>query len=139
MSYNPSCCRIDNETTQSYEITAMTKLTQKQLESHLWESANILRGSIDSSDYKNYIFGILFLKRLSDVFEDEVKAVIEREMADGLSRVEAEAIAEDPDEHQFFVPERARWKNLSQKTSTSVRRFRRRFMRWKSILTTLRL
>ncbi len=116
MSYNPSCCRIDNETVQSYEITAMTKLTQKQLESHLWESANILRGSIDSSDYKNYIFGMLFLKRLSDVFEDEVKTVIEREMAEGRSRTDAEAIAEDPDEHQFFVPERARWKNLSQKT-----------------------
>ncbi len=46
------------------------KLTQQELESHLWESANILRGSIDSSDYKNYIFGLLFLKRLSDVFED---------------------------------------------------------------------
>ncbi|KQB92895.1 hypothetical protein GEPA3_2111 [Geobacillus sp. PA-3] len=44
------------------------KLTLQQLESHLWESANILRGSIDSSDYKNYIFGLLFLKRLNDVF-----------------------------------------------------------------------
>jgi type I restriction enzyme M protein len=50
------------------------------------------------------------------VFEDEVKTVIEREIADGLSRTEAEMIAEDPDEHQFFVPERPRWENLSQKT-----------------------
>lgn len=40
------------------------------LESWLWDSANILRGSIDSSDFKNYIFGLLFLKRSSDVFED---------------------------------------------------------------------
>jgi type I restriction enzyme M protein len=94
----------------------MTKLTQKQLESHLWESANILRGSIDSSDYKNYIFGMLFLKRLSDVFEDEAKAVVQRELANGRSQTEAAEIAEDPDEHQFFVPERARWKNISQKT-----------------------
>ena len=112
----------------------MIRHTQKQLESHLWESANVLRGSIDSSDYKNYIFGMLFLKRLSDVFEDEYLAVVEREMAQGRSREEAEEIAEDPDEHQFYVPERARWENLSQKTlkhSTSVRKSRRHFTRWR--------
>ena len=51
----------------------MAQLTQQQLESHLWESANILRGSIDSSDYKNYIFGLLFLKRLNDVFVETAK------------------------------------------------------------------
>lgn len=94
----------------------MTRHTQKQLESHLWESANVLRGSIDSSDYKNYIFGMLFLKRLSDVFEDEYSAVVERELAEGRSQAEAEEIADDPDEHQFYVPKRARWTILSQKT-----------------------
>ncbi|MBU2622315.1 MAG: type I restriction-modification system subunit M N-terminal domain-containing protein, partial [Proteobacteria bacterium] len=46
----------------------MEKLDLEKLTAHLWESANILRGSIDSSDYKNYIFGLLFLKRISDVF-----------------------------------------------------------------------
>ena len=46
----------------------MSKLTLEELESHLWESANILRGSIGSADYKNYIFGLLFLKRMNDVF-----------------------------------------------------------------------
>ena len=48
----------------------MSSITLQELESHLWESANILRGSIDSSDYKNYIFGLLFLKRVNDVFEE---------------------------------------------------------------------
>jgi type I restriction enzyme M protein len=85
------------------------KLTQKELESHLWESANILRGSIDAADYKNYIFGLLFLKRLSDVFEEEAERV-ENETGN------KEQAWEDPDEHQFFVPKRARWSELRKIT-----------------------
>lgn len=46
------------------------KLTLQQLKAHLWGSANLLRGSIDSSDFKNYIFGLLFFKRLSDTFDE---------------------------------------------------------------------
>ena len=57
----------------------INKLTLETLESWLWDSANILRGSIDSSDFKNYIFGLLFLKRANDVFEEEVEAIMERE------------------------------------------------------------
>jgi type I restriction enzyme M protein len=47
------------------------KLTLQNLESHLWGAADILRGKIDSSDYKHYIFGLLFFKRLSDVWREE--------------------------------------------------------------------
>ena len=49
----------------------MPKLTLDKLESFLWTSADILRGSIDSSEYKHFIFGLLFLKRLSDQFQEE--------------------------------------------------------------------
>jgi type I restriction-modification system DNA methylase subunit len=46
-------------------------MTLQQLESHLWGAANILRGKIDSSDYKHYIFGLLFYKRICDVWVEE--------------------------------------------------------------------
>jgi type I restriction enzyme M protein len=86
----------------------LSKLTQQQLETHLWESANILRGSIDSSDYKNYIFGMLFLKRLNDVFVETAQR-IEKEEGDDYGWF-------DRDEHQFFVPERARWQTIQTLT-----------------------
>ena len=78
------------------------KLSVAQLEQYLWSAADILRGSIDSSDYKTYIFGLLFLKRLSDRFEEEAEKLIEE-------GVPADVAWTDPDEHRFFVPDRARW------------------------------
>ena len=80
-------------------------LATAELESKLWGAADILRGQIDSSDYKNYIFSMLFLKRLSDRFAEEV----ERSVAEGVPREVAET---DRDEHEFFVPPTARWDSI---------------------------
>ena len=88
----------------------MEKLTFDKMKAKVWEAADILRGSIDSSDYKNYILGMLFLKRLSDVFEEEAEK-IEKETGD------KKLALEDPDEHQFFVPDRARWSEIRKITS----------------------
>lgn len=88
----------------------MEHLTRDKLNSHLWAAADILRGSIDSSDYKGYIFGFLFLKRLSDRFEEEAL-----ELIDG--GLDADIAWNDPDEHQFFVPERARWSEIKKVTT----------------------
>jgi len=76
-----------------------------QLFGHVWSAADILRGSIDSSDYKGYILAFMFLKRISDVFDEEAEKI--------LKETEDPKIAyEDPDEHTFFVPKRARWSEL---------------------------
>ena len=76
MSPKKKSKRKNNESKRLDEFVATGhKLTQQELESHLWESANILRGSIDAADYKNYIFGLLFLKRLSDVFEEKAEKI----------------------------------------------------------------
>ncbi|MVM33290.1 N-6 DNA methylase [Spirosoma sp. HMF4905] len=85
----------------------MPKLDLKTLESWLWDSANILRGSIDSSDFKNYIFGLLFLKRANDVFEEEVETLMAN---DGVSREEAEEAT------YFKMPPQARWSEIKKAT-----------------------
>lgn len=90
------------------DLDPSAKLTCEQLEGYLWAAADILRGSIDSSDYKGFIFGLLFLKRLSDRFEEECEQLV----AEG-------ADPEDPDEHPFFVPKIARWSSI-QRAATGL-------------------
>jgi len=83
-----------------------SKLTLQQLEQFLWKSADILRDKIDSSDYKKYIFGLLFYKRISDVWEEEYKKIMDEYNDNTL------AIADY--NHRFQVPKDCSWSVITE-------------------------
>jgi type I restriction enzyme M protein len=79
-------------------------VTLSQLEAHLWEAANILRGPVDASDFKTYIFPLLFFKRITDVYDDE------------RQRALAEYGEHFPEDHRFQIPDGAHWNDVRLKT-----------------------
>ena len=96
----------------------MPKLSLAKLERHLYAAADILRREgMDVATYKDFIFGILFLKRCSDVFDAERERIVGRQISRGTARETAETqYGENPDYYDsFFVPERARWSYLNSK------------------------
>jgi len=87
-------------------------MTQQELEKYLWGAATILRGTIDAGDYKQYIFPLLFYKRICDVYDEEFERALEESDGD----MEYAAFDEN---HHFKVPEDAHWKTVRQ-TTTNV-------------------
>ena len=87
-------------------------MTQKELEKYLWGAATQLRGTIDAGDYKQYIFPLLFFKRICDVYDEEYEVAL----ADSEGDVEYAAFAEN---HHFQVPQGVHWKDVRE-TTTNV-------------------
>ncbi|MEI7890163.1 MAG: class I SAM-dependent DNA methyltransferase, partial [Actinomycetes bacterium] len=86
------------------------RISQKELESYLWGGATLLRGSIDAGDYKSFIFPLLFLKRVSDVWDEE-HAEAAAEFGEDF---DDEAFAEN---HRFQIPKGHHWSDLRDVTT----------------------
>lgn len=85
----------------------MTVITQQELESYLWGAAVLLRGTIDAGDYKQFIFPLLFYKRLCDVYDEETRTALEVSEGD-------EQYAQFPENHRFQIPSEADWRVVRQ-------------------------
>ncbi len=80
-------------------------VTVSQLESHLWEAANILRGPVDAADFKTYVFPLLFFKRISDVHDEEYQSALTESGGD-------EEYARFPQNYRFQIPADCHWDDV---------------------------
>lgn len=86
------------------------KLSLSQLEQYLSKAAWILKGPVDASDFKVYIFPLLFFKRISDVYDEEFQLALEESAGD-------EDYASLPEFHRFIIPEGCHWTEVRETTS----------------------
>jgi type I restriction enzyme M protein len=83
------------------------RISQQQLESYLWGAATLLRGTIDAGDYKQFIFPLLFYKRLCDVFDEETRTALAESGGD-------KRYASGREQHRFQIPAEAHWRETRQ-------------------------
>src|SRR6266516_7477779 len=86
-----------------------TMLDLSTLEAHLWEAANILRDPVDAADFKTYIFPLLFFKRISDVYDEEMATALEESGGD-------REYALFPENHRFQISDECHWRDIREKT-----------------------
>ena len=94
------------------QINPIKRISDSELQSFLWGSAVLLRGLIDAGDYKGYIFPLIFLKRISDVWDEEHKSALQKYAND-------ESLARLAENHRFEIPNGAHWNEI-RKTTTNV-------------------
>ena len=94
----------------AFDFLNQAPVTLSELKSHLWESANILRGPVDAADFKTYVFPFLFFKRISDVFDEEMEDALKESEGD-------QQYALFPENHRFQIPDECHWKDVRAKTT----------------------
>ena len=92
--------------------------TMKELKDTLWKAADKLRGSLSASQYKDVILGLVFLKYVSDAYDERREAIRAELVADGMEADQIEDLIDDPEEYQgygvFVVPPTAQWTFLAE-------------------------
>jgi type I restriction enzyme M protein len=97
---------------ESLALKSDGTVTLSQLESHLWEAANILRGPVDAADFKSYVFPLLFFKRISDVHDEERAVAVKKFDGD-------ESAADFAENFSFQLPKGCHWSDV-RKTASNV-------------------
>jgi type I restriction system adenine methylase HsdM len=90
--------------------SASHRITDAELQSFLWGSAVLLRGLIDAGDYKGYIFPLIFLKRISDVWDEEREIALTKYSDD-------KNLADLPENHRFHIPRGSHWNDIRESTT----------------------
>jgi type I restriction enzyme M protein len=88
------------------------RLTQSELDNFLDKAADILRGNVDHSEFRGYVFALLFFKRISDIYHEEIRKLTEQ-LGD-------EQLARDPKMHNFVVPDACLWAEVARKSRNEL-------------------
>ncbi len=94
------------------KLRPVRRMTQSELDKFLEKAADILRGNVDHSEFRGYVFALLFYKRISDVYKEEVKKL--------TLKLDDEELARDPKMHNFIVPEGSLWEEVARKSPTRL-------------------
>lgn len=101
-------------------IRPTRRMTQSELESYLDTAANILRGNADHSEFRGYVFALLFYKRISDCFDEEVRTQAATLVKAGVPQDQALQLARDPQNHHFIVPAAATWATVARTAKSQL-------------------
>jgi type I restriction enzyme M protein len=88
------------------------RLTQSELDNFLDKAADILRGNVDHSEFRGYVFALLFFKRISDIYLEEIRKLTEQ-LGD-------QQLARDPKMHNFVVPDACLWTEVARKSRNEL-------------------
>src|SRR5437588_6072402 len=90
----------------------LRRMTQAELDSFLDKAADILRGNVDHSEFRGYVFALLFFKRISDIYLEEIRKLTQQ-LGD-------EKLARDPKMHNFVVPDVCLWNEVARKSRNEL-------------------